>query len=69
MIRSIKRNMARQRMKKSGYTQMNKRYFDSKANKKRSRFARLWRDFVHAPVVKKRRKEHRKEWPGDRKAV
>lgn len=69
MIRSIKRNMARQRMKESGYTQINKPYFDSKAKKKRSRFARLWRDFVRAPMIKKRKNEHMKEWPGDRKTV
>lgn len=57
MIRSIKRNMARQRMKEAGYTQIN------------SRFARLWRDFVRAPMIKKRKNEHMKEWPGDRKTV
>lgn len=50
MIRSIKRNIARQRMKQAGIEHINKG----------SRFARLWRNFVDAPKGKKLRSIHGK---------
>lgn len=53
MIRSIKRNIARQRMKNEGYTQLN-----------RGTFARLWRKFINATKLPKARSIH-----GKRKAV
>ena len=47
MLRKIKRDVARNRMKKAGYTQLNKRSKDRKgAAIGRSKFAEHWREYV-----------------------
>lgn len=47
MLRKIKRDLARNRMKKAGYTQLNKRSKDRKgAAIGRSKFAEHWKEYA-----------------------